>query len=444
MSSICEEATLYLLELETAVDWKTGLKIPAHDCATNLIPFPVHRGCVLRPVRTGISYKVSFYHPEIPGELIHTYTYQPEANWTSFSPELSDQEWKKEERIISEDGYIRITVSLPSSGENTTDKFYLKDYIHITDQKCGEQSVPVWMKQCCEDLLRKTETVRRENDLLLLLLADTHYTVGGIWKDTLLSLRMAAEELHPDAVVHLGDFTDGLLPANYTCILSAEILTELKAICGKLWCCVGNHDRNYFRGNPNVMSRKECSHLYQGRETPWYHIDYPDQKLRLLFLDSFDPEEKERYGFPIEEVRWVRRTLRSTPRKYRILVFSHVPPVAEIHVWSDTIRNEERMFRVLEHFHSRHGGVVLGWIHGHSHADQIYNIKSFPVIGIGCSKLEDFQEHKPEGSITYPRAQHTMTQELWDVLLVHTENGSLDFLRFGAGEDRHVEGKKRT
>ena len=162
----------------------------------------------------------------------------------------------------------------------------------------------------------------------------------------------------------------------------------------------------------------------------------------LLFLDSFDPDEKERYGFSAEEVRWVRRTLRFVPRGYRVLIFSHVPPLAEIHVWSDTIRNEKRMLRCVQRFHARRNGAVLAWIHGHSHADQVYEKLPFPVIGIGCAKLEDFREHKPEGSVTWERIRGTASQELWDVLLIHAGEGSLDFFRFGAGQDRHVSRKK--
>ena len=82
---------------------------------------------------------------------------------------------------------------------------------------------------------------------------------------------------------------------------------------------------------------------------------------------------------------------------------------------------------------------MLGWIHGHNHADQIYDKRAFPIIGIGCSKIEDFLEHKPEGAVTYSRQQGGETQELWDLLVIHPSKMSMDFLRFGAGEDRHVE-----
>ena len=442
MGGAMKELALYALEPGTGVDPETGLRTAEADCAVNLIPFPLRRGSTLRPKTEGDRIKVYFYRPEVPGELIHTYAYQPEANWTTYSPELSALEWTDGEYTAPADGFVRVAVAGAVPGEAPEEGAALQDRVLTGEASCGELPVPEWMTRCEESLKQRVTACRREKDLLLFLLADTHYTAGCIWPDTLRSLRLAAEELHPDAVVHLGDFTDGLLPTAYTRSIAAMVLADLRTVCGRLWCCVGNHDRNYFRGNPGAMSREECARLYLDRETPWYHVDFPAQKLRLLFLDSFDPTEKERYGFPPEEVRWLRRRLLTTPRAYRVLVFSHVPPAAEIHVWSETIRNEERMFRLLERFHARRGGSVLGWVHGHSHADQIYEKRAFPVIGIGCAKLEDFPEHKPEGSVTYPREQHSQNQELWDALLIHAETGSLDFLRFGAGEDRHVEMKR--
>lgn len=439
MSKVLEDEKLYVLEPETDIDKETGLMVPAEGCAVNLIPFPVHRGSRICPEAGRFRIRISFYRPEIPGELVHTYSYQPEANWTTYSRELSADEWTAGETVVPEDGFVRITVSPICSGEELTDGLTLCDCVRISEADTGEAPIPEWMTCCEASLEQRVDTLRQKNDLLFFLLTDTHYAVGGIWPDTFRTLCLAAERLHPDAVVHLGDFSDGLLPAVYTQHIAMRILADLKKVCGKLWCCVGNHDRNYFRGNPGAMSRLECARLYLERETPWYHVDIEQQKLRILFLDSFDPDEKERYGFSAKEVRWVHRRLMTTPHGYRVLVFSHVPPAAEIHVWSETIRNEERMLRMLERFHRRRGGAVLGWIHGHSHADQIYEKRTFPVIGIGCSKLEDFTEHKPAGSVTFARTQHTGTQELWDVLLVHTEKGSMDFLRFGAGEDRHVE-----
>lgn len=95
------------------------------------------------------------------------------------------------------------------------------------------------------------------------------------------------------------------------------------------------------------------------------------------------------------------------------------------------------MLGILENY-VRNGGKILGYIHGHNHADQINKEKKFPIISIGCAKCEDFKDKKPEGAVTYDKKMGTVTQELGDVLVVDPQNGKMDFVRFGAGENRSI------
>ena len=424
---------LYPLEPDKDADPETGLLIDAPGTRINLLPFPVRNGTRLVPLEETTGYKLYFYLPDIPPELIHTYAYQSEANWTTYSPERSFFEWRTGEWTSPEDGFVRVAVS---SGPDDAD---LSTLFRLEPPPSENSNPPDWMKEEAADLFRRAESVRKKGDVALLLLADTHFTVGGIWEDTLQSLRLAADELHPEAVVHLGDFTDGMLPGKLTGVLARRMLRQLKDVCGKLLCCIGNHDWNCFKGNPQRMNRSECAALYLNREMPSYYEDVANGSLRLVFINSFSPLRQNRYGFVKEQLGWFRHTLWTTPLGAKVLVFSHVPPVAEIHVWSDTILNGEEALQILEKFHRWRGRPVLGWIHGHNHADLIYRKRAFPVIGIGCAKLEDFLEHKPEGGVTWPREKGTRTQELWDLLLIHLSKKSMDFLRFGAGEDRHVE-----
>ena len=142
----------------------------------------------------------------------------------------------------------------------------------------------------------------------------------------------------------------------------------------------------------------------------------------------------------MEEVEWVEKVLAETPKEYSVLVFSHVPLLAEMHFWSKKIRNSGEMLEALEEY-VRQGGRILAYIHGHNHADQTYNERKFPIISIGCAKCEDFKDKKPEGAVTYDRKMGTVTQELWDVMVVDVEKGRMEFIRFGAGEDREINVK---
>ena len=50
--------------------------------------------------------------------------------------------------------------------------------------------------------------------------------------------------------------------------------------------------------------------------------------------------------------------------------------------------------------------------------------------------MEDFKDKKPNGAFVPDRKAGDVTQELWDVLVVHGSGNSLDLIRFGAGTDR--------
>lgn len=427
------------MERGMRVDPHTGLLVRDTGFMTNYLPVPVQAGDRILPRSPDIPYVCAFYSEDIPDALIYTYSYAPESNWTTFCAQHSDFQWSGRGREMPRSGFVRLTVRISDPCE-TAPRFH--DLFSVAGDEWGACSVPFWMQEEALHTAERVRQIRKPGDAVFLLLADTHYASGSIWSDTCESLRLVSETIRPDGLIHLGDFTDGLLPRRHTVGLSAGILADLRSICSSVHVCIGNHDMNYFRGNPDAMSKKACAWLYLGRRNPWYYVDLPEKKTRLLFLDSFSPEEQERYGFSGHQVSWLRRVLRFTPGDYKLLVFSHVPPLPEIHVWSSVIRNGEKTLRLLERHHARHPGSVLGWIHGHNHADQVWSARAFPIVGIGCGKLESFQEHKPDGSVTWFRKKGERTQELWDVLVIRPEEGRLGFVRFGAGEDRFTANRQ--
>ena len=225
-----------------------------------------------------------------------------------------------------------------------------------------------------------------------------------------------------------------------------HVTSGLESMGTPVYLVQGNHDSNYFSGNPEVMDEDEQFNLYQSGlpadvardgKSFWYYVDRPDLKLRILFLTSFDHREKVRYGFPEKELEWVERTLAVTPDGYSVLVFAHVPPLPAIHYWSDEIRNGEELINIMES-HNRSGHRIMAYVHGHNHADQIYGKRDFPIISLGCNKCEYFVDKKPEGAVAYERKPGTVSQDLWDVMVINPEEDKIDFIRFGAGEDKHI------
>ncbi len=405
------------------------------DVSTNLEPVFAPAGSSLIPLEPGLRYRLALYDPEVSAGWLHTYAYQRESNLTEFRKDQDCQTARSGEYRFERDCYFRLTALGRPAAER------LWDLVRLETPKGWTRPVPAWIGEEARAVLERVDALRRPGDMVLTLLADSHYCAGGNWPDTLESLRAVVPASGSDAVVHLGDLTDGLLPGRVTRLYASRVIEGLKGLGKPLYMCLGNHDANYFKRNAEYMTPRQCARFYLGRERGWYHVDAPDRSIRMIFLDSFDLARRQRYGFSAREALWFRRALRETPAGWGILVFSHVPPLARVHVWSKTILRGDWMLRALREAASRKGRRAIAWVFGHNHSDQVVFEDGLPVVSVGCSKTEDFQESKAPGSVTPRRAYGGREQELWDTLLVHAD-GSLDFVRYGAGEDRHIGAKE--
>lgn len=390
-------------------------------------PIRMAKGAVVRSCR-GDAFRIRYYSPEIRADLIHTYAYDYEANYTVFVPGAYPETFSPEPVEIDADGYIRVEV------EGNTDDL-LTDRITFTNNNIRGYVPDEAALSMEAAVTEKLEKLREPSDALFLLLTDTHYGCGCIFERTAYHVRSLAGKTHPDALIHLGDLTDGGLSAEWTEKYAHRVMDPLKRSCERCIFLIGNHDHNYFHRNPERFTREQYEKLYLDGEPENRIRDMNEKKLRLIFLSSFDPEEKHRYGFRRETVLFLLKALLTVPRGYRVLVFSHVPPLPEIHCWDNVIRNSGPVMRILE-FSQKTRKNILAYIHGHNHCDQVYRKRSFPIIAVGNAKLEDFPEKKPEGSVTYLRNQYDTSAVLFDLLLVKEKE--LVFLRYGAGKDRSV------
>ena len=399
--------------------------------------YPVKKNDILYNTDPMWEFAVSFYTEQVEERLIYTYCYQEEENWARYAGKKEKRKWFNKNWRVEENGWIRLSVRRKDLKVLTKeDRQSAEMALYL---ECAEKEEE--KKYYVKEIQKTVDTVRNLRDdacLVLGLMTDSHYVINGKWEESMENLRAVSDKTGFDAMIHLGDLTDGMVPLEITKEYAGKVMDDLRSLGVPLYLTLGNHDSNYFHGNPEWMTREEQSRFYLGRETPWYYQDFEKQGLRCLFLYSFDHREKVRYGFPMEEVEWVEKILGETPEGNGVLVFSHVPLLPEMHYWSSEIRNSGEMLNVLEKYVNS-GGRILGYIHGHNHADQINLTYQFPIISIGCAKCEDFKDKKPRDSITYDRKRGTVTQELWDILLVNMRKNCLDFVGFGAGEDRRIE-----
>lgn len=425
------------LERGKAVCEDTGfLQDAAEDQWASGRFYHVFPGDILRGDE-GTEYRIYRYSLEIEERLIHTYCYEPEQNWARYVRE--PQAWRCGDFGFEEECYVRVaartkhSIETVGGGNNIAQKPYA--VLESTHRPTVEW--PAYFQAEALLTIERVWELLGENDLAFAVLTDTHYVNNGTWERSACNLQQVSSRLPLDGVIHLGDLTDGILPLARTKESVERVMADMRQTGKPVYLCCGNHDFNYFRNNPEKMTEEEMSAYYLGREKPYYYVDYPTQQLRIFYLYSFDYREQVRYGFPLEELDWVRASLESMAEGWAALVCAHVPPLPEIHYWSDQIRNGEELLQILEEHH-RAGRKVLAYVHGHNHGEQIYRQRLFPIVSLGCNKMEDFQREKPEGSWTYSRQQGTVTEDLWDVMIVHADHSGVEFVRFGAGEDKRV------
>ncbi|MCR5291248.1 MAG: metallophosphoesterase [Treponema sp.] len=432
-------------------------------CGTNRMAdfhfYEVHAGDTFEFNAKGYECQIAFYNDTIDEKFIHTYCYSDEENWSTYTHSIKPLHWKKHGSRFTEHGWARLVVRkregllkkalsvikpLRPYILTADDKAFVEEHCHFV-RKVVDYEPKAFFASEIDDTAKKVNDLRSDDTLVFALLADSHYVINGLWEDTAHNLVEVHKKAPFDALIHLGDFTDGMTPLKITKEYFTIQYDDMKKLGAPLYLVLGNHDANYFRNNPEAMSIDGQTDFYLNKKSPYYCVDFAEKKLRALFLYSFDHTQEgqsNRYGFPDEEVAWVKEVLSTTPEDYKVIVFSHVPLLAAMHYWSDEIRNERPMVQVLEAFNSGslaagEKGRLLAFIHGHIHADWVNTSSlSFPIVSIGCTKIEDDQIKKSPGSTTYSRKLGDVTQDLWDVLVVNTKSGRLDFVRFGAGKDR--------
>ncbi|WP_026499070.1 metallophosphoesterase family protein [Butyrivibrio sp. WCD2001] len=415
--------------------------------------YHIQEGDIVEVINKNYEFKLATYREGPADHLIYTYCYQSEENWTIYNNDFIEDDNYLQTYTSKKDTYIRIQLRRCDKGTININ-LDTEPVIHIKSPKTAritKAAVPYPCKTFFADEIRKTatailkekEAIRAEgkDTITLALLADTHYVMGGTFEDTLSNLKAVHSQAPFDAVLHLGDLTDGMSTKAVARDFSQIVLDGLRELGTPVYPVIGNHDTNYFKGNPDVLTEEEQAAMYLqdiGQANPRYYVDFEDIGLRLIIFNSFDSKEKVRYGFNDRDVSFLEDTLSKTPKTTKVLVCAHVPLLPKMHYWSKEIRNHEKILALIQKHNEKHG-TILGYVHGHNHSDQINTEYGFPIVSIGCNKLEYFTDYKPEGSVTYERKMCDETQDLWDALIITPSRNRLAFIRFGAGEDRVVE-----
>ena len=299
------------------------------------------------------------------------------------------------------------------------------------------------------------------NTVVFLLMSDTHASDEASYAQSTVA-RKLAERIGVDAIVHLGDMidenpksgADGSLDRlmRYMEGTAASNIPFLHAIghhekYGSVIYPANEADFKYYLTNnlvAGITVRGYDKHLHAVRDAANvfnYYVDFAFQQLRCIFVDSV----YMRWGMDEHTISWIKDTVNKTPEGYKIMFFSHVSPVAKANFKNELV-NEDLLQNMLNEG-IEPGHTILGWAHGHTHADNVVYCDEvdFPVIGTACSINEG--DSKGANSPKYDknlvfysdRKAGTLNQYLIDVLCINPSTGVLKYYRFGAGKDRIVD-----
>ena len=426
------------------LQWQAGLKINAGDggsqggfpelCSTPFF-YTARAGDKLRLLDAQYKFNVATYTPKIREEWIYTYCYAPDGCWAVYRNDLRGDTYRQDDYIFTESVYFRVCLrKADRSGFDGTENCDAIISFENTPATPTYNEDKSWLTDEIARVSAKVNALRADGDLIFAILADTHYTVNGTWADTACSIQGIQERVGLDGIIHLGDWTDGMMPQAVTRAYVNEMKADLRACGVPLWAALGNHDSNYFRGNLEPFTDGEQARLYLDRADMRYRVNLRNG-ICLLFLDSFDRAETLKYGYSTACAAWLERELASIPDDGQAVICSHLPPTARLQYWAKELRGEADIMRVLH----RHKTKILAYLNGHNHGDCLDNAEGFPILSIANAKCEAFLTHKTEGFVTPPRKLNTASQGAWDIMLVNKSTQTVQFLRFGAGKDRIIE-----
>lgn len=419
-----------------------GMKIRAGDGLQELghpemlstpLFYLAHPGDRLRLIDSAYKFNVATYAPEVKDRWIYTYDYAPDESWTVYRQDLSGSSYRQDDYMFTECVYFRVCLR-KMDGAIFDGYEDINCILSFEKYPTPMPGIKPWLMNEVKRVSDRVKDLQEEGELSFALITDTHYTVNGTWDDTSASIQQLHKEIGFDGVIHLGDFTDGMITREVTRYYVEQVLGDLKKCEIPVWATLGNHDTNYFGNSPDKFSLKEQCELYLGRDEPRYSVDYEAHKLRFIFLDSFDPEEMLRYGYNEECIRWLKEQFENMHDSWKVVVFSHLAPNSRLQYWAKEMRGEKELMELLR----AHAGKILAYINGHNHADLLDTEEGFPIISIVNSKCEAFTEYKPAGSITPDRKLGEPSQEAFDIMLVNTAKRQIRFVRFGAGKDKIV------
>ncbi len=321
-----------------------------------------------------------------------------------------------------------------------------------------EENISVY-KEEIERVLAEVE--KEKGDFTFAMVADSH--LDNSLSDTLTNIHIIDEKVKFDCLVHLGDFLNGNLSRRYTKSILKDQMKLFREVTSKekLYPAPGNHDGFYdlAYGNDVVLDEDwyeateflgDYENLSRPGNAPYFYVDYPEKKLRLVILNSFHYSDyvegksfKKQYGMSLAQIEWMKNEALDLSSDWSVMLFSHDVPFTEYEedkIFKDNKSvNGNLAFETFLNCKKERGFSVPGWFIGHHHGELIKKLYGINVIAIGSeTAYVPTLWHMAGGGVFKERNLGTVSEDLWDAVVLHKDERKIRLVRFGAGEDREI------
>lgn len=294
--------------------------------------------------------------------------------------------------------------------------------------------------------------------------ADSH--LDNSLADTLNNIHAVDKECEFEFLIHLGDFLNGNFSRQYTKQILHEQMELFKECTssGKFYPVQGNHDGfvdKHSQFNVNDIALDEdwyeatsfvdkYENAVREKNKPYFFIDYPKEKIRLVVICSFHYNEfqntsnfQKQYGIDTKQIEWLKNSALKADKDWTIMLFSHDTPFSQFNenACIDNPRvNGNLVMETIHQAQKENGFSLAGWFIGHFHGDYIGKVNgiNFILVASETAYVPSLWD-MPENGYYPARKCNSAIEDLWDAVVLDKENRKLKLFRFGAGIDREID-----
>ena len=408
----------------------------------------------------------TFYRVELPvspGEKYHIKT--ATTNATVFAVGVFKEGYTNGLGLVSgtASGFVDSYITIPDEYSilviNSGHRYSVTIEKYMGLKSSLESIYPSYFQTEIDDTVTKTRGFCEEKALVFAVITDSHInSLYGtqVWDDTVKNILKFNEAYQIDGLVHLGDIING----TDTKIISTSELDRVRNSLQTLKNTAyleGNHDTNTFYGNSmddpiteaeiySDVFRQNATEIIRPNGKLYGYRDFDNLGIRVIYLHSSAGDgthggQAANWKYPDDELTWVQNTALDTD--YQVLLLSHMPLTEGTISTNATLPTNGNALKAIVDAFIDGGGVVIGLLYGHVHYDYMYNNGKFYETSIGsedysytASETSPSASYAPATAIIPARMRYTVTQDLWDVVIVRPVSRTVKFVRFGAGTDR--------